>query len=699
MPERLTYSIQGIDCAVCAARIQDAINTIEGVGSTQIDLMANRLEITSDRTIDAQLDQQVRQTVLREEPHASVALLAGGNTGGERKAIKFDIVVPLRILTALLLVWAARSWTGTPWAFLLYLLSYAASGYDVVYRAMRNIVRGNLFDEHFLMTVATMGAFAIGEYAEAVAVMAFYQAGEYMQDLAVDRSKASIARLMDIRPESATVVRDGVRLTLAPEEIMVGDVLLIKAGEKIPVDAVVISGNSTLDTKALTGESVPRAVSPGDALISGCINGSGVLHAEASVAYQDSTVATILRLVEESGMRKAKTERFITRFARYYTPIVVLLAAAIAIVPPLFGPDTFSVWFYRALVFLVISCPCALVISVPLGFFGGIGGMARMGVLAKGGNFIQAMAKARTIVFDKTGTLTKGSFTVSLIEPVAAGVSEDELLRLAAAIESHSTHPVAKAIVARYGKRVSEATDIEETPGMGVAGTVGHRHIRIGTERYVQPDVQAGKTSQESAGTTVQVSADGILLGSITVTDTVKPEGKEMVESLRTLGADKLVILSGDGARTVEGTAKDLGIETFHSRLLPQDKLAHVERLIGEQRDGGTVLFVGDGVNDAPVLARADVGLAMGGIGSDAAVEAADVVIMTDDLSKIPAAIRHSRRTMAIVRQNIVFALGVKVFVMALGALGFASMWLAVFADTGVALLAVMNSLRALRHK
>ena len=697
------YRIQGVDCSVCAVRIQDAIAALDGVGSAQIDLLNNKMEIVTDHAIDRNLDELIANTVRKAEPGATLQSLDASTSTGSKSLEKKNriqvLIVPSRIVLSLVSLLVALS-TSNPFALGFFLLSYLFAGYDVVYRAIRNMVRGNLFDENFLMTIATVGAFAIGEYAEAVAVMAFYQVGEYFQNLAVSRSRASISKLMDIKPVSATVIRNGAQFTLAPEELVVGDTLLVRPGEKIPVDATVLSGSSSLDTKALTGESLPRNVGPGDALISGCVNGSGVLHAKATNRYIDSTVATILRLVEESGLRKAKTERFITRFAKYYTPIVVLLAAMIAILPPLFGPDPFSMWLYRALVFLVISCPCALVISVPLGFFGGIGGLAKMGVLVKGGNYIQALARTGTIVFDKTGTLTHGRFSVTHVD-IHPGTPYDaqEILMLASAVETHSTHPIAKAISEACTDTVTAAENIQEIPGRGISGSRQGKTIRVGTEVYLR-DVVADPFDfpTSSAGPSVVVAVDDTVVGRIRLADTTKREAIPMVGSLEKLGIVDMVMLSGDTNSSVSHTANELGIGEFYGQLLPQDKIARMEQLLERKQTNSTVVFVGDGVNDAPVLARADVGISMGAMGSDAAVEASDIVIMTDDLSRIPAAIGHARKTVAIVTQNIVFALAIKGVVMALGAAGIATMWLAVFADTGVALLAVLNSLRALKH-
>lgn len=693
MSYKTVYTIGGIDCAVCAARIQDAVQTIEGIGSANIDLLTNRLEILSEHKMDESLERQVRSAVMEHEPDACF----DRHTPDTRRRETPSWAIPVRVVLAIALVIASTR-SGEGWSLPIALVAYAISGYDVVYRALRNIVRGSVFDEHFLMTLATVGAIVIGEYAEAVAVMGFYQVGEYFQAIAVNRSRASIADLMDIKPNRANVLRDGKVEDVDVREIRVGDTLLVRAGEKVPVDALVMSGSSSLDTKALTGESVPRSVGEGDRIISGCVNGSGVLHAKALVVYEDSTVATILRLVEESGLRKAKTERFITRFARIYTPVVVISAVLLVLIGTLAG-GSFDVWLYRALVFLVISCPCALVVSVPLGFFGGIGGLARMGVLVKGGQYIQALAGASTVVFDKTGTLTEGTFTVTQVESLDPAYDGQRVLSLAASLESHSTHPLARAVVDAHGAQLVPAAQVHEQAGRGVSGIVGGKEVLAGSARFLREQLSDHAAVTDDRDTEIWVALDARPIGRITLADTVKRESRGAVEALVNLGIGDVVMLSGDSPTAVAAIAREVGITTTHARLLPQDKLEHVERLLESRGNEGSVVFVGDGVNDAPVLARADVGIAMGALGSDAAIEAADVVIMTDNLARIPEAIAHSRRTMAIIRQNIVFALALKALVMALGAAGFASMWLAVFADTGVALLAILNALRALRTR
>ena len=692
MPYKNVFTIEGIDCALCAARIQDAVGTIEGVGSATIDLVSNRLEIVSERRMDGDLERQVRSTVRLEEPDARII-----DSGKVRQRKRHSVLIPARIVFAIMLI-AAAPLLNFPFNLALAILAYGVSGHDVVSRALGNTLRGKLFDEYVLMTIATLGAFLIGEHAEAVAVMAFYQAGEYLQDMAVRRSRDSIAKLMDIQPNQAHVLRGEKLEDIDVGQIVVGDTMVIRAGEKVPVDAVVTEGSSSLDTSALTGESVLRPVETGQRIISGCVNGSGVLYARAMVRYEDSTVATILRLVEESGMRKAKTERFITRFARIYTPIVVLIALLITTIGTLAG-GSFDVWLYRALVFLVISCPCALVLSVPLGFFGGIGGLARIGVLVKGGQFIQTLATTRTVVFDKTGTLTEGKFSVTNVESLDPRFTPDDIHALASSLEAHATHPLARAIVDGYGGTTTAASDVTESSGLGIRGIIDGKEILVGSARYLAKQLPAAMAIPQERETEVFVACDGLVIGRIILLDAVKEEGPAAIGDLKRIGVERMVILSGDNEAAVRAVGEHLGISQAHFKLLPQDKLAHLEQLLAEQRADHSVAFVGDGVNDAPVLARADVGIAMGALGSDAAVEAADVVIMTDDLSRIGAAIVHSRRTMRIIRQNITLALGIKAMVMILGGAGFASMWLAVFADTGVALLAILNSLRALRTR
>ena len=584
------------------------------------------------------------------------------------------------------------------WASLVaFLVPYAVVGWDVLWKAVRNILHGQVFDENFLMALATIGAFATGEYSEGVAVMLFYQVGEWFQRYAVGRSRRSIAALMDIRPDHANLVGpDGTARQVDPDEVQVGDVILVKPGERVPLDGTVLEGNSMLDTAALTGESVPRRTAEGDTVISGCINGSGLLRVRVEKPYGESTVAKILDLVENAGEKKAKAENFITKFARWYTPAVVIAALALAVLPPMVLGGGWADWVRRALIFLVISCPCALVISVPLSFFGGIGGASKRGILVKGGAYMEVLANARTVVFDKTGTLTKGVFSVTAVHPHE--IDKTHLVELAALAESYSTHPIAISLRAAYGKTPDAArvAGYEELSGRGVRARVDGRTVCVGNGRLMD---EAGAQWHEChlTGTVAHVSVDGSYAGHIVISDEVKPDAAAAIAALKEAGVKKTVMLTGDAREVGEAVAKQLGIDEAYTQLLPADKVEHMERLLARQPKGEALAFVGDGVNDAPVLARADVGIAMGGIGSDAAIEAADVVLMDDKPSKLAEAVRISRRTLRIVHQNIAFALVVKALVLALGALGMATMWEAVFADVGVMVLAILNAMRALK--
>lgn len=609
-------------------------------------------------------------------------------------------LAPIRVLIATSLLGSTYLLSSLPLNLILFLSAYIIAGYDVVYRAVKNSLRGQLFDENFLMTLATIGAFAIGEFPEAVAVMAFYQVGEYFQGRAVDNSRASISALMDIRPETATVFREGRFFEMSPEQVLVGDIIHIRPGERIPLDATVTLGSSSIDTRALTGEALPRLVNLGDDLISGCVNLTGLLQAKVSKTYDDSTVSRILSLVESSAGRKSKTEQFITSFARYYTPAVVISALLLAFVPPLFIPGaTLDVWLYRALVFLVISCPCALVVSVPLGFFAGIGAAAKRGVLVKGGNHLHALAKVTQVVFDKTGTLTKGVFSVQEVNVREnSGFSEDKLLAYAASVEHHSNHPIARSIVRAVKGDYPQCNSIEELSGFGLKGKVEEQNVIVGNRALLRSenvDVD-DYPSHTGARTEVFVAVDGMFVGVILIADTIREDAKQALIELRSQGVQRIVMLTGDNPQVAEAVAQAIGIDEVHSQLLPQDKVEKVEYLLSKKTTKEKLLFVGDGINDAPVIARADIGMAMGAFGSDAAIEAADVVIMTDGLGRIGESIAISKRTLRIVKQNIVFALAVKIIVLGLGALGIASMWAAVFADTGVAFLAILNSLRVL---
>ena len=580
---------------------------------------------------------------------------------------------------------------------LILLPAYAIIGWDVLWKAARNIINGQVFDENFLMALATVGAFFTGEYPEAVAVMLFYQtgekyAGELFQSVAVGRSRRSIAALMDIRPDYANIEENGLLRQVDPEEVVVGDTIVVKAGEHIPLDGVVLEGNSSLDTAALTGESLPRAVAPGDPVISGCINQSGLLRVRATKVYGESTVARILDLVENASTKKAKVENFITRFARYYTPVVVVAAVLLAVLSPLLTSVSWQEGVHRALIFLVISCPCALVISVPLSFFGGIGGESKIGVLVKGSSYLEALADTQVVVFDKTGTLTKGVFQVTAIHP--QGMEEAELLELCALADSYSEHPISHSL--RKELDATRLGAVEELSGRGIQAVVDGKTVLAGNQKLM---AERGIPWEdcERTGTIVHLAVEGSYAGHIVISDEVKPEASGAIAALRAGGVKKTVMLTGDAKEVGEAVARELGLDEVHSQLLPGDKVEQVERLLEETSRSGKLAFVGDGINDAPVLSRADVGIAMGGLGSDAAIEAADVVLMDDAIEKLPAAIAIARRTLSIARQNIIFALVVKGAVLLLGAWGMANMWEAVFADVGVSVLAILNAMRALK--
>lgn len=587
---------------------------------------------------------------------------------------------------------------------LICLIPYEIIGYDILYKAARNIRNGQIFDENFLMMIATFGAFGVGEYSEAVAVMLFYQVGELFQGYAVGKSRQSISDMMDICPEYANIEEEGVLTQVDPDDVELGTVIVIMPGERIPLDGVVIEGESMIDTAALTGESVPRRVIPGDTIISGCVNGSGTLKVRTTKEFDDSTVARILELVENASAKKAPVENFITRFAKYYTPVVTIGAIILAFVPPIAGALTgvgsfgslLGIWLYRACTFLVISCPCALVISVPLGFFGGIGAASRIGVLIKGSNYLEAVAEVDTIVFDKTGTLTKGEFKVTEVLPIS--MSEEKLLEVAALGEGYSTHPIAASIREAYGSALDmeRVTNTEEISGHGIHTWIDGKEVYLGNAKLIE-SLQIPFTKSDRAGTVVYVASEGRFAGTIVIADTVKNGAKEALSAMKRVGVKKTVMLTGDRKEAAVAVAEQLGIDEVHYELLPADKVSKVEQLLETQAEKSKLAFVGDGINDAPVLTRADVGIAMGSMGSDAAIEAADIVLMDDDVRKIASVVGISRKTLGIVKQNIVFALAVKALVLLLGATGYANMWAAVFADVGVSVLAILNSMRTLR--
>ena len=609
----------------------------------------------------------------------------------KQKKMLFRILASAVLFVIALLI-PAEGWLK----LVIFLVPYLLVGYKVLIKAGKNILNGQVFDENFLMCVATIGAFVLGEYLEGVAVMLFYQVGELFEDYSVGRSRRSIADLMDIRPEVARVERDGNEVEVDPEEVQIGETIVLRPGDRVPLDGTVLSGRSSIDTAALTGESVPRTVREGDSVISGCINQSGVLKVRVDKAFGESTVSRILELVENSGDRKAQAEKFITRFARWYTPAVCISALLLAVIPSLITGN-WSDWVGRALMFLVVSCPCALVISIPLSFFGGIGGASKQGILIKGGNFLEALANVDIVVFDKTGTLTKGTFKV--VDVNAKEIAKDDLIELTALAESQSTHPISRSIQEHCGKELdhNRVCEVQEISGKGVSATVDGRAVAAGNASLMQ-SMGLTPDAVDHVGTVVHVAVDGKYAGYIVIADEIKGDAKQAISDLHKMGVRKTVMLTGDRKATGESVAKEIGLDEVHCELMPADKVSHVERLLGERRKNGTLAFVGDGINDAPVLARADLGIAMGALGSDAAIEAADIVLMNDKPSAIATAISISRKTHRIVNENIAFALIVKAVVLVLSALGKTTMWAAVFADVGVSVLAILNAMRALRE-
>lgn len=704
--EDVVLTLQGLNCANCAAKIEKQVSDLDQVKEATLDFVSKRLIIKIQKDMDKQeITDKAKAIVNRLEPEVRVYSESFRNKGEDNKEHhhrEMDNEEKEEILR--LVVGAA--FFAVPLIFnlspsinlILYLVSYILVGGEVVLRAVKNILRGEIFDENFLMTIATIGAFAIKEYPEAVAVMLFYQVGELFQDMAVNRSRKSISELMDIRPDFATVKRNGYFVKADPEEVAVGDIIMIKPGEKIPLDGVVIEGKTMVDTSALTGESVPRNINIGNEVLGGFINKNGVIQVEVKKEFGESTVSKILNLVENAGAKKAPTEKFITKFARYYTPIVVFSAVALAIIPPIFiNGARFSECVYRALVFLVVSCPCALVISIPLGFFGGIGAASKKGILVKGGNYLEALNNVETVVFDKTGTLTKGVFKVTEINP-EQWLGKEGLLKYAAYAESHSNHPIAQSIMKAYDKEIDKniIDSYEEISGQGISVKVEGKKVLAGNKKLMDK-YHIKVKEQNNFGTVVHLAVDNIYAGFIVISDEIKEDSKEAIKALKLVGVKNTVMLTGDSKAVADKVAAEIGVDHAYSELLPQDKVEKLEELDKEKSPKGKLIFVGDGINDAPVLARADIGIAMGGIGSDAAIEAADVVIMTDEPSKIVSAISIARKTQVIVWQNIVFALAIKIVILILGALGIANMWEAVFGDVGVALLAVLNSMRVLK--
>lgn len=687
--------LTGIDCAACATKIEKNVNKMANVKSCSVNFTTQKLnyELTGQEAV-TEFEQQLATLLPTIEPDVGIQQSPTPEPSPAKHAINYDLI---RILVSSLgLAISYLVPLSVPAKTTLLLAAFVVIGYDIVWTAIKNILHGEWFDEHFLMSIATIGAFGIGQYAEAVGVMLFYQVGEYFQSLAVNHSRRSIANLVAIKPTIANrLAADGTTEVVAPEAIQVGEHIVVKPGEKVPLDGVITTGDSYVDTSAITGESVPRAFHPGDELLSGTINQSGLLTLEVTKPYADSTIAKILDLVENASSQKAPTENFITRFAKVYTPIVVGIAAIMAIVPPLLFGAPFGDWLYRALIFLVISCPCALVISIPLGFFAGIGTASKNGILVKGSNYLEALNDVQTVVFDKTGTLTQGSFSVTTVHSVDQ--QPDELLALAALVEQHSTHPIGQSILAANQTPLTKTlSDVQETAGHGISGQLNGQLLQAGKASWLQASGIATLTPSE-VGTSVHVAYNNRYLGYIVIADTVKPDAQTAVAQLKHAGIHQTIMLTGDNQPVAQQVSAVLGIDKYQSELLPQDKVAAVAKLTEDRATNGKIVFVGDGINDTPVLARADVGVAMGGLGSDAAIEAADIVLMSDEPTKLATAISIAKYTRRIVWQNIIFALVVKGIFLLLGAFGIATMWEAVFADVGVTLIAILNALRILK--
>ncbi|PFD38492.1 cadmium-translocating P-type ATPase [Bacillus cereus] len=697
------FILEGLDCANCAMKIETKVKEMPTVSEATVDFVSKKLrvEFANKRELESTV-QDIKNVVQKLEPDVKVVREEekGHDHGHDHGDGNVKKMIGRLVVGGILTGIAALAGLPQMITIPLFVLAYLLIGGDIVWRAVRNITRGQLFDENFLMAIATLGAFAIQQYPEAVAVMLFYQVGELFQSIAVNRSRKSITSLMDIRPDYANVKVGNETKQVSPEDVQIGDYIIVKPGEKVPLDGKVVEGTSMMDTSALTGESVPREVEVGNDVLSGFVNQNGVLTIEVTKEFGESTVSKILDLVQNASSKKAPTENFITKFARYYTPVVVITAAIMAFIPPLILEGaTFSDWIYRALVFLVISCPCALVVSIPLGFFGGIGGASKSGILVKGSNYLEALNDVKYIVFDKTGTLTKGVFKVTKMEP-SEGTTSEELLEYAAFAEVYSNHPIAQSIRTAYGKSIDENSieDYSEISGHGTVVKVKGKEIFAGNAKLMRKENITFK-QPDTVGTLVHVAVNGKYAGYIVISDEVKEDSKQAIQKLKELGIKKTVMLTGDAKPVGEAVGKELGLDEVHAELLPQQKVEEIEKIDAAKHGKEKVAFVGDGINDTPVLARADVGIAMGGLGSDAAIEAADIVIMTDEPSKIATAVKIAKRTRSIVWQNIIFALGIKGVVLLLGAFGIATMWEAVFSDVGVTLLAVLNAMRVLRVK
>ncbi len=706
-----TLGIKGLECPQCAAKIEHNLNALDEIKAATVDVLGKKIVINPNKKFSSEdITKLVQKEVDRVEEGVTVLMPNSAIEEDEEieetkenfKSIRNRFILGAIILAAAIFVpknlFVPR--------LILFLISYFTVGYDVLFKAVKNIKKGQIFDENFLMAIATLGAFAIKEFPEAVSVMLFYQIGEMFQDLAVGKSRKSITSLMNIRPDYANLKIEGEIKKVLPKEVKLGDIIVIKPGEKVALDGKITNGSSTFDTSALTGEAIPRTFEIGDEILSGFINTTNLVEIEVTKSFENSTISKILDLVQNASSKKSKTENFITKFARFYTPAVVIIALLIAILPMIFVKDAqFSTWLYRALIFLVVSCPCALVVSIPLGFFGGIGGASKNGILIKGANYLEALNNLETVVFDKTGTLTKGKFKVSEINIQNSKYTKDDLLKYAAIAESFSNHPIAQSIVLEYEKnnKKLEKTDssefeFEEIAGHGVKVKYENSEILAGNLKLLKKEnIEAAE--KDAVGTVVYVAKDGKYLGNLIIADEIKEDAKKTIEELNNLGIKNVVMLTGDNRKIGENVASKLNISKVFTDLLPLGKVEKMEEFLKNKSTNGKVLFVGDGINDAPVLARADIGVAMGGVGSDAAIEAADMIIMNDEPSKIVTALKIAKKTKKIVWQNIIFALGVKIIILVMGALGFATMWEAVFGDVGVALIAILNATRALTYK
>ncbi|OKZ87934.1 heavy metal translocating P-type ATPase [Clostridium sp. 29_15] len=693
--EELQLTLEGLNCANCARKIEEKVGKMEGVKESNLNFTTTTLNVKLERKVkEEHAINEIKKIVEALEPHVKVEKKVSGKTNVQRA--KFEVKPTLIIGTILYLIAVIGDFQGTL-GLILFGASYLLIGGEVVLTAIKNIAKGQVFDENFLMTVATIGAFTINQYPEAVAVMLFYEIGETIQGYAVNKSRSSISSLMDIRADYANLIINGKEKKVSPETVKVEDVILVKPGEKIPLDGIVVEGESFVDTSALTGESVPRKIAVNDEILSGGINTNGVLKVKVTKKFGESTVSRILEMVENAANKKANTEKFITKFAKVYTPIVVALAILIAVVPSIFIKDAlFSTWLYRALVFLVVSCPCALVVSVPLCFFAGIGGASKKGVLVKGSNYLELLKDLETVVFDKTGTLTEGVFSVTEIN--TNGIDKEKLIEVAAMAESFSNHPIAISIIKEYGKEIDKEVikEYKEISGHGIKAVINNEEVLVGNSKLMN-EFNILYNEVDSIGTVVYCAINGEFKGSIVISDKIKENAVEALINLKKAGVKKTVMLTGDNKKTAYKVGEKINIDEVHSELLPLDKVREVEELLKRSNKNGKLAFVGDGVNDAPVLARADIGIAMGGIGSDAAIEAADIVLMKDDINALVDAINVSKKTNKILWQNIVFALGIKILVMVLGTFGIANMWTAVFADVGVTIIAIINSTRCFR--